>query len=89
MKTKKISTVKILLLVVMVVHLAATLIFCYETKPEVAEGQFPFSITYEYKGETGTLSGILPSSSIAVASASSLLRPCTCIGASVIFLSML
>ena len=35
-----------------------TVIFCYTTEPEIAEGDFPFSITYEYKGEVGVLSGV-------------------------------
>ena len=31
---------------------------CYNTKPAVSEGEFPFSITYEYLGETGVTSGV-------------------------------
>lgn len=42
-----------------VFYIAATLLFCYTTKPEATKGEFPFSITYEYKGETGILSGVL------------------------------
>lgn len=42
-----------------IVYIAATLLFCYTTKPAVTKGEFPFSVTYEYKGETGTLSGVL------------------------------
>ena len=59
MKTKKLSAARILLAVAMVVYLVATVFFCYTTKPEVTTGEFPFSITYEYKGQTGTLSGVL------------------------------
>jgi hypothetical protein len=32
--------------------------FCYTTKPKITQAEFPFSITYEYKGETNTLSGV-------------------------------
>lgn len=59
MKTKKLSLVMILLAIAMVVYIAATLLFCYTSKPEVTTGEFPFTITYEYKGETGTLSGVV------------------------------
>ena len=59
MKTKKLTPAMMLLAITMVVYLVATVLCCYTTKPEVTEGQFPFSITYEYKGETGTLSGVL------------------------------
>ena len=58
MKTKKLSSAMILLATTMVAYLVSTLIFGYTTKPEVTKGQFPFSITYEYKGVTGILSGI-------------------------------
>lgn len=59
MKTKGLSSAMIFLAITMIIYLVATLLFCYTTKPEVSEGEFPFSITYEYKGETKTLSGIL------------------------------
>ena len=59
MKTKKLSSTMIFLAVTIVAYIVATVIFCYTTKPEVLTGEFPFSITYEYKGETKTLSGIL------------------------------
>ena len=49
----------IILAVTLVVYMIATVMFCYTTKPEVLTGEFPFSITYEYKGETNTLSGVL------------------------------
>ena len=58
MKTKKFFLPSILLAVTIIVYIIATLVFCYKTEPEVATGEFPFSITYEYKGETKTLSGI-------------------------------
>ena len=59
MKTKKLSVAMVLLVVTVAIYSAATLLFCYTTKPEVTEGEFSFSITYEYKGETGTLSGVM------------------------------
>ena len=59
MKTKKLSSVTILFAVTIIAYIAASLIFCYTTKPKVTEGKFPFSINYEYKGEPGTLSGVL------------------------------
>lgn len=59
MKNKKLFSAMIFLAVTIVAYVAATLIFCYTTKPEVSEGEFPFSIAYEYKGETKTLSGVL------------------------------
>lgn len=45
--------------VTIIIYFAASIIFCYTTKPKIATGEFPFSVTYEYKGETGTLSGVL------------------------------
>ena len=59
MKIKKLFYVKTLLAITMVVYVIASLVFCYTTKPEVLEGEFPFSIIYEYKGETKTLSGVM------------------------------
>lgn len=59
MKTKKLSIEMIFLAITIVAYIIASALFCYTTKPEVASGEFPFSITYEYKGETGTLSGVL------------------------------
>lgn len=59
MKTKKLSSVMILLAVTLIVYIAASVIFCYTTKPAVTTGEFPFSIAYEYQGETKTLSGVL------------------------------
>ena len=59
MKREKPSIAIILFAITMVAYMAATLIFCYKTKPEVTKGEFPFSITYEYEGETKTLSGVL------------------------------
>lgn len=59
MKTKKLLSTMILFAITMFAYIMATVIFCYTTKPEVSEGEFPFSITYEYKGKTKTLSGVL------------------------------
>lgn len=59
MKIKKLSSAMIILAVTLVVYTIATVMFCYTTMPKVAQGEFPFSITYEYKGETKTLSGVL------------------------------
>jgi hypothetical protein len=52
------SSAKILFAITMAVYIVVTLLCCYTTKPKVTEGEFPFSITYEYKGETKTLSGV-------------------------------
>ena len=59
MKPKKLSSTMIFLAVTIVAYIAASVIFCYTTKPEVSKGEFPFTITYEYKGEPKTLSGVL------------------------------
>lgn len=59
MKTKKLSTAIILLAVTLLIYIAASLIFCYTTKPEVTSGEFPFAIHYEYKGEANKLSGVM------------------------------
>jgi hypothetical protein len=59
MKTGKLGLAMIFLAITLIVYLAATVLFCYTTKPAVSEGEFPFSITYEYQGETKTLSGVL------------------------------
>ena len=61
MKNKKFSLVAVFLAVTIIAYIAATVIFCYTTKPEITKGEFPFSITYEYKGETRTLSGVMKS----------------------------
>ena len=49
----------IFLAITLIAYIAATLLFCYKTKPKVLTGEFPFSITYEYRGETNSLSGVL------------------------------
>ena len=59
MKTKKSAPVILLLGITILAYMVASVVFCYTTKPAVSEGEFPFSITYEYKGETNTLSGVL------------------------------
>ena len=59
MKTKKLSLAIILLAITVIAYIIATVLFCYTTTPKVLTGEFPFSITYEYKGETSTLSGVL------------------------------
>lgn len=59
MKKNKLSFIIILIAVTAVLYIAATFGFCYVTKPEVKSGEFPFSITYEYKGETKTFSGVM------------------------------
>ena len=58
MKIKKLTSTMIFLVITMIAYVAASLHFCYTTKPEITNHEFPFSITYEYKGETKTLSGI-------------------------------
>ena len=59
MKLKKFSLAIILLAITVITYIVASVLFCYTTKPKVLTGEFPFSITYEYKGETHTLSGVL------------------------------
>lgn len=59
MKTKKFLSTIIFLIITIIAYVVATVLFCYTTKPEISTGEFPFSITYEYKGETKTLSGVL------------------------------
>lgn len=58
-KTKKLTAVMILLAITIAAYIAASVLFCYTTKPEVTAGKVPFSITYEYKGATKTLSGVM------------------------------
>ena len=58
MKIKKISSAIILIVITMIAYIAASVLFCYTTKPKVSKYDFPFSVTYEYKGETKTLSGV-------------------------------
>lgn len=58
MRSKKLSLMWIFLAITIFAYIGATLGFCYTTKPKVSEYEFPFSITYEYKGETKTLSGV-------------------------------
>lgn len=58
MKLKKLSAIKIIFVLTLIAYLAATVTFCYTTKPKITQAEFPFSITYEYKGETNTLSGV-------------------------------
>ena len=58
MKNKKFAVPFIFLALTIVAFVAVSLIFCYTTKPAVTTGEFPFSVTYEYKGETNTLSGV-------------------------------
>ena len=59
MKSKKFLLPVILVAITFIAYIAATFIFCYTTKPEVTESEFPFSITYEYKGEIQTLAGVM------------------------------
>ena len=58
MKTKKFVLPAVLLLGLLIAYAAFSVIFCYNTKPAVSEGKFPFSITYEYLGETKTIFGV-------------------------------
>lgn len=59
MKNKKLLPAIILLSITIIAYIAASVIFCHTTKPKITKGEFPFSITYEYKGKTNTLSGTL------------------------------
>lgn len=58
MKTKKWTVPAILLACLIVAYAIVAVITCYNTKPAISEGEFPFSITYEYLGETKTISGV-------------------------------
>ncbi|MBR5280931.1 MAG: hypothetical protein IKU26_08205 [Clostridia bacterium] len=58
MKAKKISLTIIFLVATLIAYAVATVFCCYTTKPAIETGEFPFAITYEYKGETKTLSGV-------------------------------
>lgn len=58
MKTKKFVLPAVLLVGLLIAYAAFSVIFCYNTKPAVSEGEFSFSITYEYLGETKTISGV-------------------------------
>ena len=61
---KKLLLPSILLIVTLIAYIIATVAFCYTTKPSILEGEFPFSVTYEYKGETGTISGVYKCSAL-------------------------
>ena len=58
MKIKNLRIPAILLVGLLVAYAILTVILCYNTKPAVSEGEFPFSITYEYLGETKTIAGV-------------------------------
>ena len=58
MKTKKFLLPTIFLAITLIAYVAASFAFCYTTQPKVTKGEFPFSITYEYKGETNILEGV-------------------------------
>ena len=58
MKIKNLRIPAILLVGLLVAYAILTVILCYNTKPAISEGEFPFSITYEYLGETKTISGV-------------------------------
>ena len=58
MKTKKLIIPAIMLVGLFIAYAIVSVVFCYNTKPAVPEGEFPFSITYEYLGETKTIAGV-------------------------------
>ena len=58
MKTKKLRLPAILFAGLIIAYAVVSAITCYKTKPLVAKGDFPFSITYEYKGEQAVMSGV-------------------------------
>lgn len=58
MKIKKWSSTLILFAITVIAYITASVVFSYTTKPEITKAEFPFSITYEYKGEQKTLSGV-------------------------------
>ena len=59
MKRKIPSLMWIFLAITLMAYIGASFGFCYTTKPKISKGEFPFSITYEYQGETKTLAGVL------------------------------
>ena len=59
MKNKKLLFPTIILVVAIMAIAVYSVCSSIAKKPTVTEGEFPFSITYEYKGETKTLSGVL------------------------------
>ena len=59
MKLKKLIPAAVLLALTLILYIVASVLFAYTTKPEITDGEFQFSITYEYKGETRTLSGVV------------------------------
>lgn len=58
MKAKKLILPAIMLVGLFIAYAIVSVVFCYNTKPAVPEGEFPFSITYEYLGETKTIAGV-------------------------------
>lgn len=58
MKTNKLLLPYIFLTVTLIAFGVVMLACCYETTPAVKSAEFPFSITYEYNGEIGTLKGV-------------------------------
>ena len=59
MKRKKQSPMWIFIAITVIAYIGASLAFCYTTKPKVSEYEFPFSVTYECKGEVRTLAGVV------------------------------
>ncbi len=58
MKNKKLSLPAIILLVAVLVIAVFSLISAIAKKPNITEGEFPFSITYELDGETKTINDV-------------------------------
>lgn len=58
MNKKKFLLPSVFLALTIVAYIVASVLFCYTTKPEVTSGEFPFSITYKYKDEIKTFSGV-------------------------------
>ena len=58
MNKKKFLLPSVFLAITIIAYIVASVLFCYTTKPEVQTGEFPFSVTYKYKGEVKTFSGV-------------------------------
>lgn len=58
MKSKKLLLPAIIMIVAVVLMAVACVVLSLAQKPTITEAEFPFSITYEYKGETVTVEDV-------------------------------
>lgn len=58
MKAKKLSPASLILILALVLMLAYSILFGIAKKPTITQMDFPFSITYELKGETVTIQDV-------------------------------